>query len=213
MTSSESQVRPSSRTQRLPRDERRAQLIEVAREVFVASGYHAASMDDIADAAGISKPVLYQHVPSKLDLYLALLDEAIDSLNAELETAITSTHDNKQRVAAATAAYFDFVKDRLGGFRLVFESDLTNEPAVRLRIDQATDRCAALISRVIAQDTGLTDGEATLLAAGMTGLLQTAARYWSRGETLVDRETATRLISALGWRGISSFPLSHPPEE
>jgi AcrR family transcriptional regulator len=169
-------------------------------------------MDDIADAAGISKPVLYQHFPSKLDLYLALLDQAADSLNAELEAAVASTSDNKQRVAAATAAYFDFVNDRLGGFRLVFESDLTNEPAVRLRIDKATDYCAALISRVIAEDTGLTAGEATLLAAGMTGLLQTAARYWSRGETHVDRETATRLISALGWRGISSFPLSHPPE-
>jgi AcrR family transcriptional regulator len=212
MTTSSSQVRTSARTPRLPRDERRAQLLDVARDVFVASGYHAAAMDDIAEAAGISKPVLYQHFPSKLDLYLALLDQAIDSLNAELEAAVASTTDNKQRVSAATAAYFNFVNDRLGGFRLVFESDLTNEPAVRQRIDRATDRCARLISRVIAQDTGLTEGEATLLAAGMTGLLQTAARYWSRGETQVDRETATRLISALGWRGISSFPMSHPPE-
>ena len=212
MTSSPSPVRATTRTQRMPRDERRAQLLLVAREVFVAAGYHAAGMDDIADAAGISKPVLYQHFPSKLDLYLALLDEATDTLQAELERAVASTTDNKQRVAAATAAYFDFVNDRLGGFRLVFESDLTNEPAVRLRIDQASDRCADLISRVIAQDTGLTQGEATLLAAGMAGLLQTAARYWSRGDTQVSREEATRLISALGWRGISSFPLSHPPE-
>lgn len=211
MTASASPIRGGTRGARMPRDERRAQLLLVAREVFVASGYHAAGMDDIADAAGISKPVLYQHFPSKLDLYLALLDEAIDTLNVELEQAVASTSDNKQRVAAATAAYFDFVNDRLGGFRLVFESDLTNEPAVRLRIDEASDRCAALISRVIAQDTGLKDGEATLLAAGMAGLLQTAARYWSRGDTQVGREEATRLISALGWRGISSFPLSHPP--
>jgi len=211
MTASASPIPGGTRGSRMPRDERRAQLLVVAREVFVASGYHAAGMDDIADAAGISKPVLYQHFPSKLHLYLALLDEAIDTLNVELERAVASTSDNKQRVAAATAAYFDFVNDRLGGFRLVFESDLTNEPAVRLRIDEASDRCAALISRVIAQDTGLKDGEATLLAAGMAGLLQTAARYWSRGDTQVDRQEATRLISALGWRGISSFPLSHPP--
>lgn len=213
MATSDSPARTGARGQRMPRDERRAQLLLVAREVFVAVGYHSAGMDDIAEAAGVSKPVLYQHFPSKLDLYVALLDQATDSLIAELERAVASTTDNKQRVAASTAAYFDFVNDRLGGFRLVFESDLTNEPAVRLRIDQASDRCAALISRVIAQDTGLTDGEATLLAAGMAGLLQTAARYWSRGDTEVSREDATRLISALGWRGISNFPLTHPPEQ
>src|SRR4051794_25080759 len=55
---------------RLPRRERRAQLLESALEVFVAQGYHAAAMDDIADRAGVSKPVLYQHFPGKLDLYL-----------------------------------------------------------------------------------------------------------------------------------------------
>jgi AcrR family transcriptional regulator len=59
---------------RLPRSARRAQLLEAAQEVFVESGYHAAAMDEIADRAGVSKPVLYQHFPGKLDLYLALLD-------------------------------------------------------------------------------------------------------------------------------------------
>ena len=63
-----------SRGQRMPRSERRAQLLEAAQAVFVAQGYHAAAMDEIADRAGVSKPVLYQHFPGKLDLYLALLD-------------------------------------------------------------------------------------------------------------------------------------------
>ena len=64
---------------RLPRDERRAQLLVAALEVFTASGYHSAAMDEIADRAKVSKPVLYQHFPSKLDLYLAVLDLHIDS--------------------------------------------------------------------------------------------------------------------------------------
>ncbi|HSO65750.1 MAG TPA: helix-turn-helix domain-containing protein, partial [Ornithinibacter sp.] len=62
------------RGQRMPRSERRAQLLDAAQAVFVQSGYHAAAMDEIADRAGVSKPVLYQHFPGKLDLYLALLD-------------------------------------------------------------------------------------------------------------------------------------------
>ena len=69
-----------ARGQRMPRSERRAQLLDAAQAVFVQSGYHAAAMDEIADRAGVSKPVLYQHFPGKLDLYLALLDKHCDTL-------------------------------------------------------------------------------------------------------------------------------------
>jgi AcrR family transcriptional regulator len=69
------------RGSRLPRKARRAQLLESALEVFVAQGYHAAAMDDIAERAGVSKPVLYQHFPGKLELYLALLDRAVDTVS------------------------------------------------------------------------------------------------------------------------------------
>src|SRR5437764_4220610 len=73
-----SETRP--RSTRLPRHERRRQLLDAALEVFVSQGYHAAAMDEIADRAGVSKPVLYQHFPGKLELYLALLDESTGSL-------------------------------------------------------------------------------------------------------------------------------------
>ena len=85
---------------RLPRDERRAILLNAALEVFTAAGYHSAAMDEIADRANVSKPVLYQHFPSKLDLYLAVLDLHIDSLVFEIQKAISSTPDNAKRVHA-----------------------------------------------------------------------------------------------------------------
>jgi AcrR family transcriptional regulator len=203
--------RSTARGQRLPRRERRAQLLDAAREVFVASGYHAAAMDDIAEAAGVSKPVLYQHFPGKLDLYLALLDTSSDALVAAVEQALASTADNKLRVQATVEAYFDFVDDPGGAFRLIFESDLTNEAAVRERVDRTNDACASLMSKVIAEDTGLTDAEAMLLAAGLTGLAQTAARHWLREDGRIAKQDAARLVSTLGWRGISGIPLSHPP--
>ena len=93
---------------RLPRDERRAILLSAALEVFTAAGYHSAAMDEIADRANVSKPVLYQHFPSKLDLYLAVLDLHIDSLVFELQKAISSTPDNSMRVHATVEAYFSF---------------------------------------------------------------------------------------------------------
>ena len=76
---------------RLPRDERRATLLAAALEVFTAVGYHAAAMDEIADQAGVSKPVLYQHFPSKLDLYLAVLDIHCEYLVEDIRTAVGST--------------------------------------------------------------------------------------------------------------------------
>jgi len=147
---------PAARTRgtRLPRRERRAQLMESALEVFVDQGYHAAAMDDIAERAGVSKPVLYQHFPGKLDLYLALLDESCDTIIDNCRAALESTQDNKQRVAATVAAFYEYVAGESGAFRLVFESDLTSEPAVRGHVDRVTTECAAMIAHVIHDDTG-----------------------------------------------------------
>src|SRR5689334_1491854 len=86
------------RSARMPRSERRAQLLESALGAFVAQGYHAAAMDDIAERAGVSKPVLYQHFPGKLELYLALLDQSCDTIIDACNQALASTDDNKQRV-------------------------------------------------------------------------------------------------------------------
>jgi len=89
----------------LPRLARRRQLLDAAMEVFVARGYHAAAMDEIAERAGVSKPVLYQHFPGKQELYLALLDESVERLVEAVQTALRSTTENRQRVNATFATY------------------------------------------------------------------------------------------------------------
>ena len=193
---------------RLPREERRAQLIDAARQVFVANGYHAAAMDDIADRAGVSKPVLYQHFPGKLDLYLALLEISGKQLVERVRVALASTEDNKERVQATVGAYFDFVNDPDGAYRLVFESDLTNEPAVRDRVEAIEDACAVAVAAVIAEDTGMTDDEATLLSIGIIGTAETAARRWLREGKVIPIGHAVALMNRLVWRGISGVPRS-----
>ncbi len=194
------------RSARLPRLARRTQLLGAAQEVFVAQGYHAAAMDDIADRAGVSKPVLYQHFPGKLELYLALLDQHCESLVDAVRSALESTSDNKQRVAATMNAYFQFVQHESGAFRLVFESDLVNEAAVRERVSKAELDCAKLISAVISGDTGLGQEESMVLAVGLTGISQVTARYWLSSGMPLPRDTAAQLISQLAWRGIAGFP-------
>ncbi|MDP2775082.1 MAG: TetR/AcrR family transcriptional regulator [Nocardioides sp.] len=190
----------------MPRRERRAQLLSSALEVFVAQGYHSAAMDDIAERAGVSKPVLYQHFPGKLELYLALLDNACDQIIENCRLALDSTHDNKQRVGATVDAFFEYVALDTGAFRLVFESDLTNEPAVREHVERVTTECAALIAHVIRDDTGLPDDASYLLAVSLVGMAQVSARFWLKDAGAIPRDEAAALVSALAWRGIRGYP-------
>jgi AcrR family transcriptional regulator len=201
-----SDTRP--RGNRLPRHERRRQLLDAALELFVARGYHAAAMDEIAERAGVSKPVLYQHFPGKLELYLALLDESVDTLVEKVRDALKSNADNKQRVAATFGAYFEYVGGQGQAFRLVFESDLGNEPAVRARLDRGQRECAAMVSQVVREDAGISDDEAHLLSVGMVGMAQVTARYWLTSRDRIPREAAEQLVARLAWRGISGWPRS-----
>lgn len=191
---------------RLPRDERRAQLLDAALEVFVANGYHGAAMDDIAVAARVSKPVLYQHFPSKRDLYLALLDHQLSVLTASLLAALTETEDNKERVHATMKAYFTFVSNPDQAHRLIFESDLVNDPDVAARLEKFNSDYANAIGEVIAEDTKLAPLEATLLGRGLAGMAQISARYWLEASGDLDIEVASELVYRLAWRGISRFP-------
>jgi AcrR family transcriptional regulator len=193
-------------TARLSRSDRRAQLLGAARTVFVTNGYHSAAMDDIADAAGVSKPVLYQHFPSKLELYVALLADSADDMVRRVRESLVGNGDNESRVHRAVAAYFGFVADEGQAYRLIFESDLRGEPAVEEIVEASTEACIDAITEAITTDTGSDRQRARLLAAGLVGVSQVGARYWSRQDGSVPRDEAVGLLSTLAWRGISRFP-------
>jgi AcrR family transcriptional regulator len=205
---------PRPRVVRLPRLERRAQLLEAALRVFVAQGYHAAGMDDIAERAGVSKPVLYQHFPGKLELYLAILDASSDAMIDQCRRSLAATSDNRQRVEAAVSAFYEYVGAEDGAFRLVFESDLTSEPAVRAHVDRVTAECAAMITEVIYDDTGLAREASRLLAVSLVGMAQVSARFWITDEgSDMAHEQAVALVAGLAWHGIRGYPLTehHDP--
>jgi AcrR family transcriptional regulator len=182
------------------------QLLGAAQEVFVANGYHAAAMDEIAERAGVSKPVLYQHFPGKLELYLALLDQHAEELEGRVREALERTTDNYERVNGCVRAYFDFVDDPGGAYRLVFESDLRNEPTVRERVDRALQRSIDAIADTIARDTGLHREDAEMLSCGLAGAAEVGARWWLSSKDTIPKERAIELIQGLAWRGISGYP-------
>src|SRR5262245_6813138 len=110
MTSA-NQINPDVKktSRRLPWNKRRRELIDAAREVFLAKGYQPASMDDIAEHAGVSKPVLYQHFPGKWELYLTVLQLILDELTKRIRDAVDLPVSNKLRLEAVIRACFDWV--------------------------------------------------------------------------------------------------------
>ncbi|MFT3661411.1 MAG: TetR/AcrR family transcriptional regulator [Gordonia sp. (in: high G+C Gram-positive bacteria)] len=190
---------------RLPRSARRRQLLDAASEIFVERGYHSAGMDEIAAAAGVSKPVLYQHFPSKLDLYIAVVDNHAEKLVSDVNRALLTTTDNRQRVRAAVGAFFDFIDEDNSGYRLIFSSD-AKDPAVIRRVEGATEACVDAVYGLVMTDSGLDPYRSRMLAAGLVGASQVNARYWLEANRPIAKAEAVETTVALLWSGLSGVP-------
>lgn len=193
----------------MPREQRRAQLLDVASDVIGERGYHSASMDDIAEAAGVSKPVLYQHFSSKHALYLALVDRARALLVDRIDEALASPA-NRDRVWATIDTVFSFITNSGSHYRFVFESDLAADPQVQEILSRAQAEIGSSIGAVIAAETDLDHEEATLLGVGLAGIAQQSARHWrdatDRGDAEISAQRARDLTATLCWRGVAAFP-------
>jgi AcrR family transcriptional regulator len=196
------------RGNRLPRDERRGQLLAAASEVFVDRGFHAAGMDEIADRAGVSKPVLYQHFSSKLELYLAVLQRHVDNLVSGVRQALRTTTDNRQRLRSAVQAFFDFIEHDSQGYRLIFENDYVSEPQVAAQVRVATESCTDAVFDLISRDSGLEAHRARMIAVGLVGVSVDCARYWLGAERPISKEAAVDGTVQFAWGGLSHVPLT-----
>ena len=202
--------KPARRGGRLPRDERRGQLLAAASDVFVDHGYHAAGMDEIADRAGVSKPVLYQHFSSKLDLYMAVLQQHVDILVSSVRQALRTTTDNRQRLRAAVQAFFDFIEHDSQGYRLIFNNDYGTEPQVASQVKVATEACTDAVFELISHDSGLDPHRARMIAVGLVGISVDCARYWLDADRPITKDDAVEGTVAFAWGGLSHVPIARP---
>ena len=114
---------------RLPAAERRRQLLEIATDVFASRGYHDSSMNDIADAAGVTKPVLYQHFDSKRELYLELLRDIGEDLQLQISKATADAGGPRQQIQNGFGAYFEWMSTHPAAFRLLQLNDANSWPS------------------------------------------------------------------------------------
>jgi AcrR family transcriptional regulator len=189
-----------ARPVRLPAPARRRQLLEVAQEVFAAEGFHRASMDDIAEAAGVTKPVLYQHFGSKRDLYLELLSDLGGQLLDAITKATASASSPRQQVEAGFIAYFRFVAERQSAFRLLFGSGARRDRQFATAVREVEVAIAAAIAALIEAD--IDDDHRRLLANGIVGLAEGTGRHWVASGLDLDPDEVAGRIADLAWAGL-----------
>ena len=202
---------------RMRRDERRDQLLTIAQRLFATEGYHHVSMDDIADRAQVSKPVLYRHFPSKLDLYLAVVDVCGQDLLTTVDRALQPVQDGhvtdgRDVVAAIVRAYLTFVEVAGEASSLLFESDVTRDPDVRARVEHAAVSAGARIATVLQQVARLDPAEAATVSAALVTMAQGAAVHRLRHPDALTAEATAELVSRLAWAGVAGLipDLTHP---
>ena len=185
---------------RLSASARREQLIDVAISVFARHGYHTTSMNDVAEAAGVTKPVLYQHFASKRDLYLALLDEVGRRLLDRITKATAEGTDGRSQTQAGFRAYFRWVAEDHDAFLLLFGSGARRDEEFAAASRRVTDEVARNIAPLIAVDIPVERRET--LAHAVVGMAEGASRRLIDMGTAFDPDELADEIGALAWAGL-----------
>jgi AcrR family transcriptional regulator len=185
---------------RLTATARREQLLDVATRVFARQGYHNTSMNDVAEAAGVTKPVLYQHFESKRDLYLALLDDVGHRLLTRIAKATSEATDGRAQTEVGFRAYFRWVAEDHDGFLLLFGSGSRRDEEFAAAVRRVTDTIADAIAPLIAADV---DPQHRLnLAHAIVGMAEGASRRLVDAGTAFDPDELADQIGALAWAGL-----------
>jgi AcrR family transcriptional regulator len=188
-------------TTRLPADQRRRQLLDIACRVFADSGFHASSMDDIAGAAGVTKPVLYQHFASKRALFVEVLHDVGGQLLASLGTATAEATTGRDRVQAGFAAYFRFVTENEPAFRVLFGAAARNDPEFAVVVDNILDDVSDAISQLI-EIEGSTE-QRRVLAHAVIGIAEATSRDALTADgTALEPDRLAAWVAELAWFGL-----------
>lgn len=185
---------------RLPAAERRTQVLQVALREFAARGFHRTSMNDIAEAGGVTKPVLYQHFESKRALYLALIDEVASEMLETISKAAANAGDGKTQTQAGIVAYFSWVATHRDEFNLLFGSGARSDDEFAAAIREAEKSVAEAIAPLI--DAGLDATHQRRLAYALVGMSEGLSRHLvMSGEDFDPLEVGAQLAN-LAWAGL-----------
>jgi AcrR family transcriptional regulator len=195
----------SSRSRRLSGSERRAQLIDVGRAVFAKRGFEATSMEEIADRAKVSKPIVYEHFGGKEGLYAVVVDREMDYVVRRIVEAIAEGTP-RERVERASLAFLTYVKDHPDGFAVLSQdSPLTS---TRGRLSSLLNDLAERVGDLFADNfkqAGYDAKAAPIYAHALVGMVTFVGKWWIEVRK-PSVEDVARHIGALAWMGLRHLP-------
>jgi AcrR family transcriptional regulator len=168
-------------------------------------------MDEIAEAAGVTKPVLYQHFPSKRSLYIELLTDTGDQLLGALRSATEHRESGRERVEQGFLAYFRFVSDDRAGFRLLFSASIRSDPEFARVVENVVHAAADVIAELI--EIPASDMHRRVLANALVGMAESVSRRAIKDpDAEDDAERLARWVAEFAWfglRGVRADELAH----
>jgi AcrR family transcriptional regulator len=193
---------------RLTAEERRTGILDAALAVFSQSGYHPASIDDIAREAGVSKALIYEHFASKQELYADLIARNARELTQRLAASLVGVEleSSASRLAAGLDAFFAFVEERRDAWRMLFRD--TADPEAAAVLDRMLEQVTAEVTVLISQDPGARalnrpeeDRALRLLAEMLVGGAQSMANWWATNPE-APREQMVEIAMDFAWLGL-----------
>jgi AcrR family transcriptional regulator len=195
----------------VPADVRQQQLVDVAERLFAEAGYSATSIEGIAAAAGVTRPVIYQHFGSKEGVYLAVLRRARAQMEDLILESVAEAADVRSRVRAAADAYFRFVELDPDRFRVLFGADAASVPSVVAKeakeLHLRTERLWATM--LSADAPGYDERYYQAVAHAIGGAGNQLAQWWLRTPG-ISREQLVDWYCDITWGGISAVLRSSP---
>ena len=196
-------------TTRMPREQRRSQLLELATTVFTENGFQATSMDDIAAAAGVTKPVLYQHFDSKETLYIEVIDITAQSLLAGVRDIGAVEGSTTDRVRHGLERFYQLVT--LDNALRLFTGHEVISEQVQQRVGTVLDAMAIELAEVLTAARRLNSQQARVIGRGLIALTQTTAVLLHAAEGEHERAEILDLMTQTAVHGLTGFePLETP---
>jgi AcrR family transcriptional regulator len=186
--------------------DRREAILAAALDAFAAAGYHETALEDVAERAGISKALIYEHFPSKRDLFEALLDTYVGELMERVVGTIVAAEPGEERLRAGVSAFLGFVEERREAWRMLVRN--VSDPEIAASLERLRHEVAASITVLMEEEAppellpGVDREQAiTMVAEQIVGAVQSLANWWDEHRD-VPRERVLELAMDFMWLGM-----------
>ena len=190
---------------RLPASARRAQLVDVGRVVFAKRGFEAASIEEIADKAKVSRPIIYEHFGGKEGLYAVVVDREMEYVVRRITDAISSGTP-RERLENAVLAFLTYVKDHPDGFAILTQDRPVASAGTGMSslLNDLAERVGGVFAEAF-KAAGYDPKAAPIYAHALVGMVTFVGQWW-RDTRKPNIEEVASHIGALAWMGLRRLP-------